>query len=114
MSVQEIMLEHGQLLATCAAQRDELTRAVQTWQGPLRIADGALVTANYLREHPAALAAVVTLSAAAGPRGIWRSARRAMVVWRTLRIFRGFTLRQATDNSGDTASTGPFARWLRE
>ena len=61
MSVQEIMLERGQLLATCAAQRDELTRAVQTWQGPLRIADGALVTANYLREHPAALAAVVTV-----------------------------------------------------
>ena len=91
MSMQQIMLERGQLLATCAAQRDELTRAVQAWQGPLKIADSALVTANYLREHPAALAAVVALSAAVGRRGIWRSARRALIVWRTLRIFRGST-----------------------
>jgi hypothetical protein len=88
MTTIDVVRKREQLLARCDAQREYLAGLAQQFAGPLKIADGAVAGARYLRSHPLALGAVTALLAATRGRGVWKWAQRGFVAWRAYRALR--------------------------
>jgi hypothetical protein len=84
----DVERKREQLLARCDAQREYLAGLAEQFAGPLKIADGALAGARYLRNHPLALGAVTAVFAASRGRGVWKWARRGFLAWRAYRALR--------------------------
>ena len=77
-----------QLLARCDAQRAQFVLELAAWEVPLKLADGALTGAQFLRRHPLVLG-VLALVVATKRRGLWGWAQRGLTLWRTYRAWRG-------------------------
>jgi hypothetical protein len=88
VTIRDVAYKREQLLARCAAQRDDLAMLAGQLSGPLKIADGAIAGVRYLRSHPLALGAVTALLAASRGRGVWTWARRGLLAWRAYRALR--------------------------
>ena len=58
------------LLAKISDQREQLAEIGVRWQPALRLADGALVAARFLRSHPVLLAGLAGLAGMAGLAGL--------------------------------------------
>ena len=91
----DILLKRERLLAVCAAQRDELAVLAQQFEGPLKIANGAVAAVHYLRRHPIVLGAAVALLTVIERRRLWIWARRGFSVWRTYRALRNTYFKSA-------------------
>ena len=83
----DILRERENLLARCAAQRDELTVLIGLLDGPIKIADRGIAVARYVRDRPLVLGAVVAVMGVIKRRGLWKWAKRGFVAWRTYRAF---------------------------
>ena len=88
MTINDIAFKREQLLARCDAQRRELAMLMGQLAGPLKIVDGAIAGARYLRSNPLALGAVTALLAAARGRGVWKWVKRGILAWRAYRALR--------------------------
>jgi hypothetical protein len=84
----DIVRKREQLLARCDAQREYFASVAVELSGPLKIADGAIAGARYLRDHPLVLGAAVAVVAVVRPRGVLKWSRRAFIVWRAYRAYR--------------------------
>jgi len=78
----ELATRHGALRARIAAQRDDLTQHVAPLETALRGADRALAGVDWLKHHPAAVAAAVVVLVVASPKRAWRWTKRGIIVWR--------------------------------
>lgn len=85
----ELATRRGELTAQIAAQRDAL--AAHSWplEKALRVGDRALDGVDWLKAHPAAVAAGVAALVASRPRRLWSLARKGFVLWRGWRNLRG-------------------------
>ena len=88
MTISDVAYKREQLLARCAAQRDELAMLTVQLSGPRKIADGAIGAVRYLRNHPLAVGALTALLAASRGRSAWTWAQRGLLAWRAYRALR--------------------------
>jgi len=72
----------GALIATAAAQRTELTRAMAPLRGTLMVLDQGGAALRYLRRHPFLLGTVVTCAVVWRPRRVAGWLRNGWLVWR--------------------------------
>ena len=77
--------DRAELIARCAAQRDDLTVLMDQLARPLKIVDRGISCARYLRDRPLALGAIAALLTAARGRGVWKWAQRGFFAWRAYR-----------------------------
>ena len=78
----EVATRHGALRARIAAQRKDLTQHVAPLEAALGGADKALAGVDWLKHHPAAVAAAVVVLVVASPKRAWRWTKRGIIVWR--------------------------------
>ena len=78
----EVAVRHGALRARIAAQRKDLTQHIAPLEAALGGADKALAGVDWLKHHPAAVAAAVVVLVAASPKRAWRWTKRGIIVWR--------------------------------
>ena len=57
----EVMQRRGELLASIAAQREQVAQIGTRWQTPLALADQGLAVVRFLRSRPVLVASVVAL-----------------------------------------------------
>ena len=75
-------MRHGALRARIAAQRKDLTQHIAPLEAALGGADKALAGVDWLKHHPAAVAAAVVVLVVASPKRAWRWTKRGIIVWR--------------------------------
>ena len=78
----EVAVRHGALRARIAAQRKDLTQHIAPLEAALGGADKALAGVDWLKHHPAAVAAAVVVLVVASPKRAWRWTKRGIIVWR--------------------------------
>ena len=78
----EVAVRHGALRARIAAQREDLTQHIAPLETALGGADKALAGVDWLKHHPAAVAAAVVVLVVASPKRAWRWTKRGIIVWR--------------------------------
>ena len=82
----ERAVRRGQLIERIATQRAALATHSRPLRQALETTDRALAAtrsgADYLRQHPAYVAAAVALLVVVKPRRAWRWAKRGFVAWR--------------------------------
>lgn len=78
----ELAMRRGALTTRIEAQRQTLAVHAHPLEGAFGVADKALLGVDWLKQHPAAVAAAVAALAILKPRGAWRWAKRGVFVWR--------------------------------
>ncbi len=78
----EVAVRHGALRARIAAQREDLTKHVAPLESALGGADKALTGVDWLKHHPAAVAAAAAILVVLSPKRAWRWSKRGFIVWR--------------------------------
>lgn len=93
----ELHLQRGQLIECIASQRGTLTRQLAPVRATLDTTDRALAavrdSACYLRQRPAAVAALAAALFALKSRMLWRWLQRGFLVWRSWRALHGMLSR---------------------
>jgi hypothetical protein len=93
----ELHQQRGRLIERIATQRGTLARQLAPVRATLDTTDRALAVVRdsvcYLRQHPAAVAALAAALFAWKPRMLWRWLRRVFLVWRSWRALRGLLSR---------------------
>ena len=84
----EVAMRHGALRARIAAQRADLAKHAAPLETALGGADKALAGVDWLKHHPAAVAAAAAVLVATGPKRAWRWGKRGLLVWRGWRMIR--------------------------
>ena len=84
----EVRRRRAALVVECETQRHQVAAHRAGLATPLRIADGALKVAAYLRSHPVAMGASVAALVVAQRRGMLKWGKRALVAWRFWRTWR--------------------------
>jgi len=84
----ELLRRRAALVLECETQRHQVAVHGAALATPLRIADGALKVAAYLRSHPVAMGASVAALVVAQRRGMLKWGKRALVVWRFWQTWR--------------------------
>ena len=77
------------LVARAAAQRIELSQALEPWRGPLSVVDQVWGAVRFITDHPALLAGMVAFVATLRP---WRMVGwlpKGWVIWRIARLALG-------------------------
>lgn len=78
----ELATRHGALKARIEEQRRTLARHSLPLEGALARGDAVLKGVDWLKHHPAAVAAAVFVTVVARPQRTWRWARRGLFLWR--------------------------------
>lgn len=73
---------HGALKARIDAQRFALAAHAEPIESALARGDAALRGVDWLKDHPAAVAAAVAAVVVARPRRSWHWAKRGFLLWR--------------------------------
>lgn len=77
-----LAMRHGALKARIDEQRRRLGRHVAPLESALARGDAVLRGVDWLKHHPAAIAAAVAAVVIARPKAAWRWARRGFFIWR--------------------------------
>lgn len=77
-----LAMRHGALKARIEEQRQTLARHAAPLETALGRGDVALQGVNWLKHHPAAIAAAVAAAVILRPKAAWRWAKRGFFVWR--------------------------------
>lgn len=77
-----LAMRHGALKARIDEQRRLLAGQVAPLESALVRGDTALQGVNWLKHHPAAIAAAVAALVLVRPKAAWRWAKRGFFVWR--------------------------------
>lgn len=77
-----LAMRHGALKARIEEQRRTLARHAAPLEAALGRGDAALQGVNWLKHHPAAIAAAVAAVVIFRPKAAWRWAKRGFFVWR--------------------------------
>lgn len=78
----ELATRHGALRARIDEQRRTLSQQSAPLAAALERGDAVLEGVDWLKHHPAAIAAAVATVVIARPRRAWRWAKRGFFVWR--------------------------------
>ena len=78
----EVAVRHGALRARIAAQREDLAKHAAPLESALGGADQALAGVDWLKHHPAAVAAAAAVIVLVNPKRAWRWSKRGFLVWR--------------------------------
>jgi len=81
----QIAERRGALIATAAAQRTELTRAIAPLRGALMVLDKGGAALGWLRRHPILLGSVVFCTLVWRPRRVMGWLRNGWLVWRMVK-----------------------------
>jgi YqjK-like protein len=84
----ELLCRRAALVVECETQRHQVAAHRASLATPLRVADGALKVAAYLRTHPVAMGASVAALFVAQRRGMLKWGKRALVAWRFWQTWR--------------------------
>ena len=84
----ELLHRRAALVVECETQRHQIAAHRAGLATPLRVADGALKVATYLRSHPIAMSASVAALVVAQRRGVLKWSQRALVAWRFWQTWR--------------------------
>jgi hypothetical protein len=79
----ELATRHGALRAKIDEQRRILTQQSVALEVACERGDAVLHGIDWLKSHPAAVAAAVTFAVVAKPKGAWRWAKRGYFAWRS-------------------------------
>ena len=85
----EIIRERERLLTRCDMQRTDLAIMARQSQGMLKVIDHVVAVVNYFRRNPMMLGAAMAALAVIQRRSLWGWVRRAFMLWRAYRAFRG-------------------------
>jgi hypothetical protein len=89
----QLAQKRERLIAQAALQRATLARSVQTWRGPLALADQGLSALRYLKRNPLWVAGGVAVFVVLRRRSAGKWLRRGWVAWNMLRRLRAARLR---------------------
>jgi hypothetical protein len=89
----EIMRERERLLTQCEVQRTDLAAVATQSEGMLRVIDHVVGVVRYLRNNPMMIGVAAAAVAVVQRRSLWGWVRRAFMLWRAYRAFRGTALR---------------------
>lgn len=81
----EVMQRRGELLARIAAQREDVAKIGARLKTPLKVADGVLVVAHFLRSHPLIPAGVAGLFVVRS-QGVIGLAKAGWKIWKGYRF----------------------------
>lgn len=84
----ELATRHGALKAEIDQQRRTLARQAEPLAAALEKGDSVLKGVDWLKHHPAAVAAAVAIVVLAKPRRAWRWGQRGFLLWRGWRALR--------------------------
>lgn len=77
-----LAMRHGALKARIEEQRRTLARHARPLEAALAHGDSALQGVNWLKHHPAAIAAAAVAVVIFSPKAAWRWAKRGFFAWR--------------------------------
>ena len=77
-----LAMRHGALKARIEQQRRSLSQHVAPLESALARGDAVLRGVDWLKHHPAAIAAAVAAAVIVRPKAAWRWGKRAFLVWR--------------------------------
>lgn len=83
-----LAMRHGALKARISEQRRTLAGHTLPLEAALARGDAALQGVNWLKHHPAAIAAAVAAVVIVRPKAAWRWAKRGLFVWRGWQLIR--------------------------
>ena len=89
-TMNEIVGRRAVLISRSAMQREQLARAVDGFEGPLRIADSVMSTTRKAKRHPALISALTALLVTTNLRRIARLPKRLYQGWLLMKVVRGF------------------------
>ncbi len=89
-TIAEIRALREQLVAEAARQRSTIALQFSSLQGPANAAARGLQVFGWLRQHPLLVGATAAVLVAVQPRRALRLAGRGVVLWRSLRMLRGW------------------------
>ena len=88
--MREVMRRRGELLASIAAQREQVAQIGTRWQTPLALADQGLAAVRFLRSRPVLFAGVAALLMIR-KRGVMMGlAKYGALAWKGYRYFAAF------------------------
>jgi hypothetical protein len=87
-----LAMRHGALKARIDEERRTLARHAAPLEAALARGDVALLGVNWLKHHPAAIAAAVAAAVILRPKAAWRWAKRGFFVWRGWQAVRNILL----------------------
>lgn len=90
-----VMQRRGELRERIAAQREQLAKAGERWQGPLALADKGVAIACFLRARPVLTAGIVALFIIRR-RGVMGLVRSGWMVWKGYRHLASVSARLAS------------------
>jgi YqjK-like protein len=85
----QLALRRERLIAQAGQQRTTLARSVQTWRGPLAIADQGLSALRYLKRNPLWLVGGAAVFVVLRRRSAGKWLRRGWVAWSVVKRLRG-------------------------
>lgn len=88
-----LAMRHGALKARIDEQRRTLARQVAPFESALARGDEVLKGVNWLKHHPAAIAAAVAAVLVVRPKAAWRWAKRGFFLWRGWQAVRSRLIR---------------------
>lgn len=88
--MREVMRRRGELLASIAAQREQVAQIGTRWRAPLALADQGLAVVRFLRSRPVLVAGVAALLIIR-KRGVMGLARYGVLAWKGYRHFAAFS-----------------------
>lgn len=88
--MREVMRRRGELLASIAAQREQVAQIGTRWQTPLALADQGLAAVHFLRSRPVLIAGMAALLMIR-KRGVMGLARYGTLAWKGYRYFAAFS-----------------------
>jgi|SRR3989338_741555 len=94
--MREVMRRRGELLASIAAQREQVAQIGTRWQAPLALADQGLSVVRFLRSRPvliAGLAALLMIRKGGVAMGL---ARYGMLAWKGYRYLAAFSEKESS------------------
>lgn len=92
----KVMQRRGELLASIAAQREQVAQIGTRWQAPLALADQGLAVVRFLRSRPVLIAGVAALLMIRKGRVAMGLARYGMLAWKGYRYFAAFSGKESS------------------
>lgn len=89
-TIAEIRALREHLVAEAARQRGAIALEYSRLQGPANAAARGLGVVSWLRRHPLVVGAAAVVLVVVQPRRALRLAGRGVLLWRSLRMIRGF------------------------
>lgn len=94
--MREVMRRRGELLASIAAQREQVAQIGTRWQAPLALADQGLAVVRFLRSRPVLIAGMAALLIIRKGGVVMGLARYGTLAWKGYRYFAALSEKESS------------------